>query len=546
MQAAPSIAALLDRVPLSARTILVVGLGDGALTERYRRLNPRARILGMDPDPQAAALAAAHVDQVTAIDIDSDTLPFDLERSVDCIVYQGTLELSRDPVALIRRHAELLNPDGIMVFHVANSENWRRADRLLRGDTEAAQPPGLSPESVRRHLLAAGLTLCDVTSLEPDAEAAAAFANALAPGLTALGIDPAEYARRAAPTHLTWRARKEPRQPVILSGNMLTPVGGVSHVRVVHPLQAIGTDPAFRTAVTGAVGARENDDTPRIFVLHRPVLVGQKGLDTVQALIGRGYLVVTEFDDHPDHFQMMRRGGDLTFRGVHALQTSTAAMAEALRQYNPEIAVFPNAVVSLPEISNFATPSSITLFFGALNRERDWRPLMPAINAVARTSADRLKFQVVHDQGFFAALETPNKIFTPMCDYETYLRLLADSEVAFMPLSDTKFNRAKSDLKFIEAASCRVAALASTIVYGDSIDDGRTGLLFRDPVEFHAHLQRLVDAPHLARDLADAARQDVAQHRMLAYQVAPRIAWYRSLWARRQMLQAALRARMAS
>ena len=161
-----------------------------------------------------------------------------------------------------------------------------------------------------------------------------------------------------------------------------------------------------------------------------------------------------------------------------------------------------------------------------------------------RQAGERLRFQVVHDQLFFDALETPHKTFTPTCDYETYLRLLGESEVCFMPLGDTAFNRAKSDLKFIEAGACRVATLASTVVYGDSIEDGVTGLLFRDPMEFQARLLRLVAMPELGRNLGDSARRHVAEHRMMAYQVAPRIAWYRSLWARRDALEAARLARV--
>nr|WP_294508640.1 methyltransferase domain-containing protein [uncultured Rhodopila sp.] len=538
MQAALQDIDLLDRIPLAARSILFAGCGDGGLAAAYRRLNPAARLLGLDPDPDAAA---SGLDEVATADIDA----FDLPGGLDCIIYRDSLEHAAEPAAVLCRHAEALSPDGVMLIHVPNPEHWRIADALLRGGAET--PKGISRDAMRRHLRHAGLTFCDVTLYEPDRAEAAAFANALAPGLLALGIDPAEYARRAAPSHLTWRVRKEPRQRVMLSGNMLAPVGGVSHVRVVHPLQAIATDPAVQTVVTSEVYARQpNDETPRIFVLHRPVLCGEQGLATVRSLTAAGYLVVTEFDDHPDHFEMMRVGGDLTFRGVHALQTSTAAMAEALRKYNPEIAVFPNAVVSLPEVQNFAALPAVTLFFGALNRERDWRPLMPAINAVAAKAADRLRFQVVHDQGFFDALETPHKAFTPTCDYETYLRLLRESEISLMPLSDTTFNRAKSDLKFIEAAACRVAPLASTVVYGDSIEDGRTGLLFRDPAEFHARLLRLVALPDFARDLGDAGRLHVAEHRMLAYQVAPRIEWYRSLWARREALTEALRLRMAA
>lgn len=110
--------------------------------------------------------------------------------------------------------------------------------------------------------------------------------------------------------------------------------------------------------------------------------------------------------------------------------------------------------------------------------------------------------------------------------------------------NDTPFNRAKSDLKFIEAGACRVAALASHVVYADSIEDGRTGLLFHDADDLHERLLRLVAMPELARGLGNAARSYVAGERMLAYQVAQRIAWYRSLWARRVELTNALHARM--
>jgi SAM-dependent methyltransferase len=446
MHVAPPDADMLDRMPLSASTVLIIGCGDGAMIAPYRRMNPRARLLGIEADWDAAARAAGQMDEVSSVDPSTGDLPFDLPDGIDCILYRGILEYVADPAALLRRHAAALSPDGVVLAQVANREHWRQAHELLLGTPDAAPAVGFTRAEMRRHLLEAGLTICDVTPHQSDREAGRGFVTALAPGLRALGIDPEEYLRRAGPTHLTWRARKEPRRTVIVSGTMLQPVGGVSHVRVVHPLQAISTDPAFQTMVTGEVAARTpHDDAPRIFVLHRPALSGAQGQQMLQTLRAAGYLIITEFDDHPDHFEMMQRSGHLSFRGVHALQTSTAAMAEALRPYNPEIAVFPNAVVSLPDVRNFADTPVMTLFFGALNRERDWQPLMPAINAVAAQAGERLRFQVVHDRRFFDALETPHKAFTPTCDYETYLRLLGSSEICFMPLSDTPFNRAKSD-----------------------------------------------------------------------------------------------------
>jgi SAM-dependent methyltransferase len=548
MHPSPQTSDLLPRIPLTARTILDVGCGNGDLMAAYRRLNPNARLLGIDRDAAAAATARRHMDYVAAADVETEPLPFALPDGIDCIIYNGILEHLRDPRALVRRHAQALNPDGVMVICVPNIDYWRTTEQQLRGirhdvairDSTAPLGAWLSLDGMTRELADVGLILCDVATREPDGESAGWFAEALAPSLAALGINPAEYTKRAAASHLILRVRREPVEQLILAGSMLVPVGGVSHVRVVHPLQAVGTEPGVSTCVTDQVDLRQPaDHRPRIFVLHRPVLIAERGLETVRMLTEAGYLVVTEFDDHPDHFDMMRAGGSLTFTGVHALQTSTMALAEVLRTYNPEIAVFPNALVSLPDVRNFADPRAITMFFGALNRERDWKPYMPAINAVASKAGDRLKFQIVHDKVFFDALETPHKAFTPTCDYETYMDILAGSEISFMPLSDTPFNRAKSDLKFIEAGSFRVAALASTVVYGNSVEDGRTGLLFRDPVEFEARLARLVAMPELARNLGD-----VAENRMLAYQVAPRIAWYRSLWARRDILTEALRVRL--
>lgn len=549
----PDASDLLSRIPLSARTILDVGCGSATLAAAYRPLNPKARLLGIDVDPAMTALAAAHLHQVVTMDVETDPLPFDVPDGIDCIIYDEILEHLRDPWAMIHRHAEALSPDGVMLICVPNIDYWRLAERLLRGtwhDSEDQDPHHrqlrwFNLDSMRENLTRAGLTLCDVTTREPDGDQAARFAASLALGLEAMDIDPHEYARRAAPSHLIWRVRKEPRQRIILVGNMLAPVGGVSDVRVVFPMQAISTDPMVTAGVVERMDFGHGVDTnARIFVLHRPTIFGDRGHALLRGLTQAGFLVVTEFDDLPERFDMMRMGGELSFYGVHAIQTSTLAMAESLRKYNPEIAVFPNAVGSVPTVRNFTDPRAITLFFGALNREHDWLPFMPAINAIARMAGDRLRFQVVHDQSFFDALETPYKTFTPTCDYQTYLHILGGSEVSFMPLSDTPFNRAKSDLKFIEASSCRVATLASTVVYSNSVEDGRTGLLFRDPVQFHSGLLRLLAMPEAAREMADAARRHVIDNRMLAYQVGPRIAWYRSLWARRDALNLARHERM--
>jgi glycosyltransferase involved in cell wall biosynthesis len=490
---------------------------------------------------------------VAVVDVEHDPLPFELDRPIDCIIYGDVLEHLRDPWSVLRRHIAALSDEGTILICVPNLEHWSFADRLLRG-TWDYEPTGLlddthlrwfSLETMRRGLLSLGLTLCDVHARVFDAADAEAFTTRIAPALTALGVDPQVYVQRAKPLQFVWRVRKHPRELLTVVANMLQPVGGVSHVRVVYPLQALNSDPTVVTRiVTNREVARASGDTPRIFVLHRPALSGEPGATAIRGLLSDGWLIVTEFDDHPDHFGMLHADDQFAFRGVHAVQTSTPSLAAILRTLNPEVAVFPNAVRALPDVRNFLDPNVLTVFFGALNREHDWAPLMPALNAVAKKAGERLRFCVVHDQRFFDALQTTRKIFTPTCDYDTYMTLLGRCEISFMPLGDTPFNRAKSDLKFIEAGACR--ALASHVVYADSIEEGRTGLLFRGADELLERLLRLVAMPELARGLGNAARSYVAAERMLAYQVAQRIAWYRALWARRAELTDALHRRVTA
>ena len=318
-------------------------------------------------------------------------------------------------------------------------------------------------------------------------------------------------------------------EKLIIVATMMPHVGGVSHVRIANPLRALAGERGISVEiVTGTAFPDLPPGAAGICILHRAILAGEPGLAIIRQLLAKNYVIVADFDDNPDVFPVMRGRDVFAFRGVHAVQTSTAPLADILRLRNPEIAVFPNTIVALPEIANFINPARRTMFFGALNRSLDWGPMLPALNAAAASTGERLHFSIVHDRHLFDALDTPHKTFVPTCDYATYLRLLGQSEISFMPLADTAFNRAKSDLKFIEAAACRVAALASSVVYSGTIEDTRTGLLFRTPEELLQRLVWLAVNPG-AMVLGDAARVWVAKHRVLADQTQARLAWYRSL-----------------
>lgn len=94
--------------------------------------------------------------------------------------------------------------------------------------------------------------------------------------------------------------------------------------------------------------------------------------------------------------------------------------------------------------------------------------------------------------------------------YGEYLRQLAACDLTIAPLVDAEFNTFKSQVKYLEAGLVGVPLVASTIVYGDYVEDGVTGLLAR-PGDWQKQLRRLVTEPALRSALAQGARDHVTQ-----------------------------------
>ena len=171
---------------------------------------------------------------------------------------------------------------------------------------------------------------------------------------------------------------------------------------------------------------------------------------------------------------------------------------------------------------------------------------MPAINEAIRRYGDRLYFRVISDHGFYEELRTEAKEFAGgmrdasiVAPYERYTAALHASDIALLPLRDTEFNRAKSDLKFIEAAGHGAAVLAAPTVYATTVHDGGTGMIYRSPKEFAEKLDLLVRRADLRRTLAENAYRYVAEHRLLEQHLGERIAAYREMFARREELERA-------
>ena len=186
---------------------------DGLSTAQPSRTSARNRT-----GRGTAALATRRLDQVAVVDVEQDPLPFELDRPIDCIVVRRRPRAPARPWAVLGRQIEALADDGTVVICVPNMQHWSFADRLLRGHLEirTGRPAGrdapalVQPGNMREGLEAVGLVPHDVWPRIFDAEKAKEFATAIAPALHNLGVDPAAYARRAAPLQYRLAVVKRP------------------------------------------------------------------------------------------------------------------------------------------------------------------------------------------------------------------------------------------------------------------------------------------------------------------------------------------------
>lgn len=332
--------------------------------------------------------------------------------------------------------------------------------------------------------------------------------------------------------------------------------------RVFDPLNFIATEPNMSvffhdSRQTYRIFHEEQFPT-RIFINQRisfPTFT--EGRIFFEKLSRANYLYVEEIDDNPIIWrESYEKNGFINFIGVHAIQTSTEYLAERLRKFNPQVKVFANQLRKIAPLRNFKEESEknepVQIFFGAVNRDRDFLDILPILNKFAQDYGDKINFKIIANKELFEALETKNKILIGDPNFyngqfvalDKYEQTLQESDIALLPLLDNEFNRSKSDLKFIECAGNGAAVLASSTVYPKTVKDGENGFIFNNHDEFAEKLKVLIDNKEKRYELATAAYNYVKNNRLLSQHYEERLDWYRELLAKLPELNAAAQARI--
>ena len=131
---------VLRRVPVSARAVLDVGCGAGALGASIKR-RQGARVVGIEYVAEQAARAAAVLDAVHTGDVAALDLPY-APGSFDCLIYSDVLEHLVDPWAVLAKQRPLLAQGGTLIASLPNVQFVGVIAGLLRGRW-AYQPRGV-------------------------------------------------------------------------------------------------------------------------------------------------------------------------------------------------------------------------------------------------------------------------------------------------------------------------------------------------------------------------------------------------------------------
>jgi glycosyltransferase involved in cell wall biosynthesis len=240
-------------------------------------------------------------------------------------------------------------------------------------------------------------------------------------------------------------------------------------------------------------------------------------------------------------------------RMCDACITTTEGMAEELGKYVPEVFVNRNTVsdemmklseravfnrdtlpfVSAPDNpnrsgknkSNYLKYKAISderrksgavrmgYFSGSITHNDDIRLILPALrDALAKHK--NLELHIVGELSIpTELLAFKNQIAAhDFVDWTKLPELIASVDINIAPLEDTVFNRAKSEIKWIEAALVKVPTIASKVgAFERMIENGATGLLCSTSDEWVSAIDSLIANPKLRAEIASSARKFAEQ-----------------------------------
>lgn len=195
--------------------------------------------------------------------------------------------------------------------------------------------------------------------------------------------------------------------------------------------------------------------------------------------------------------------------------TTTQALKEELVHYSSKVIINRNLAseelvrLSQETLKDYTQDSSkikIGYFSGSITHNENFEIIKPAIMQIL----EKYPHVELHLVGYIDLPQDLKKyteqiIMNDYVDWKELPRLISQMDINLAPLVDSVFNRAKSEIKWLEAALVKVPTVASHLgSFEEMISDDVTGILVQ-PDEWYEKLEILIENPDKRQRIAEAA-----------------------------------------
>ncbi|WP_422803102.1 rhamnan synthesis F family protein [Streptococcus sp. FT1-106] len=212
------------------------------------------------------------------------------------------------------------------------------------------------------------------------------------------------------------------------------------------------------------------------------------------------------------------RGYGRMLEKCDAVITSTNQLAQELKNYKETVILNRNVLSKELVAISSQTPHQesddnkvkMAYFSGSITHNENFEMIKPAI-------VSKLKKHSNLELHLAGHLDIPEDIACfgdqvvthPYVDWKELPKLISAIDINLAPLTQSTFNEAKSEIKWLEAAAVKVSTIASNIgSFKDMIEDGITGVLAYD-TEWEKKLEDLIVKQSYRRQIAENAYQMV-------------------------------------
>jgi len=196
------------------------------------------------------------------------------------------------------------------------------------------------------------------------------------------------------------------------------------------------------------------------------------------------------------------------------LVVSTQQLKDSLAHFGKRTTVIPNAID--PEIwkvkTKKRTDKKIRIgWIGSASHIADIPVVMGAFDEILKKYPN----VEIHLCGFLTELKFQNPSYihhTGTAGYDEFPQFLADldPDIAVAPLLDTKFNRSKSNIKWLEHSMLEIPMVLSNIPpYKGSVTPNETGFLATGKGQWVKYLSMLIEDKALRKKIGKSAKKEV-------------------------------------